>query len=237
MAALPRAALCSLILPAQLTEAEFDSLIDGLAEASARYACPIVGGNLSAGDQLSITTSVVGRVDGCGLTRSGAQLDDQVCVTGSLGGAALGLQLLQRSAAARAPGFERRWQNPQARIVEAQALRGIATAAVDVSDGALQDLGHLCDASGLGAELFAAALPLEPGFAELARELGLDPLALALHGGEDYELLYTVPRDAPSIGPGTCIGRMTAALGPPRVLGADGRPLVVAGGGFTHFPA
>jgi thiamine-monophosphate kinase len=236
MAALPRAALCSLIMPAQLTEAEFDAVIEGLADASARYACPIVGGNLSAGRELSITTSVVGLVEGCGLQRSGARLGDRVCVTGSLGGAALGLQLLQRSAAGRAPGWAERWQNPQARIAEAQALRGIATAAIDVSDGALQDLGHLCEASGLGAELFAEALPLEPGFRELARELGLDPLALALHGGEDYELLYTVPRDAPSIGPGTCIGRMTPAAGAPSVLGADGRPLPLAGGGFKHFP-
>jgi thiamine-monophosphate kinase len=235
MAALPYSALCSLILPPQLTEAEFDSLIDGLAEASAHYACPIVGGNLASGRELSITTSVVGRVRGRGLLRSGAQPGDRVCVTGSLGGAALGLRLLQRGATARAPAFALRWQNPQARIAEGQQLRAIASAAIDVSDGALQDLGHLCEASSLGAVLFAESLPFEAGFSEVARELGCDPVALALCGGEDYELLYTVPRDAPSIGPGTCIGHMTATPGRPSVLGSDGRALPLSGRGYRHF--
>jgi thiamine-monophosphate kinase len=235
MAALPCAALSSLILPAQLTEAEFDGLIDGLASAAERYACPIVGGNLASGRELSITTTVVGRVHGDGLLRSGAQPGDRVCVTGSLGGAALGLRLLQRGAAERGPAFALRWQEPQARIAEGQQLRALASAAIDVSDGALQDLGHLCEASGLGAELFAEALPYQPGFVELARELGEDPVSLALCGGEDYELLYTVARDAPSIGPGTCIGRMTSTPGRPSVLAADGRALGLSISGYRHF--
>jgi thiamine-monophosphate kinase len=237
MAALPCAALSSLILPAQLTEADFDSLIDGLAGASVRYACPIVGGNLASGRELSITTTVVGRVPGDGLLRSGAQPGDRVCVTGSLGGAALGLRLLQRGAAARAPAFALRWLDPQARIAEGQQLRALASAAIDVSDGALQDLGHICEASGLGAQLFADALPYEPGFVELCRELGEDPVSLALCGGEDYELLYTVPHDAPSIGPGTCIGRMTSAPGQPSVLAADGSALTLSTSGYRHFSA
>jgi thiamine-monophosphate kinase len=114
-------------------------------------------------------------------------------------------------------------------------LRGVASAAIDVSDGALQDLGHLCEASGLGAEIQAEQLPLESGFGELARELGHDPLRLALLGGEDYELIYTVPDDSADVGPGRCIGRMTPNPGKVLVFDGRGRPLPLQAHGYRHF--
>jgi thiamine-monophosphate kinase len=233
MAAKPRNALISLVLPAQLTEEDFDGLIEGLASAATNYACPIVGGNLAAGGELSIHTTVLGSVRGTGLLRSGARAGDRICVTGTLGSAGLGLWLLQHAAAERGPSFVTRWQQPRARIPEAQQLLSLASAAIDVSDGALQDLGHLCEASRLGAEIEANRLPFDPGFSELAQQLGQDPLALALLAGEDYELLYTVPEGS-EIGPGTCIGHMTAdpAL---RVLDSLRRPLSFAGRGYRHF--
>jgi thiamine-monophosphate kinase len=234
MGAVARVALTSLVLPAPLSEADFDALIDGLATAAASYACPIVGGNLSAGAELSITTTVLGRVHGTGLVRSGARAGDRVCVTGTLGGAALGLTLLQRAAAERGPAFAARWQNPRARLLEGQRLLGLASAAIDVSDGALQDLGHICEASRLGAEIEAHCLPFEPGFTALAQELGQDALALALFGGEDYELLYTVPPEG-NLGPGTCIGRMTENAGQVLVVDQQGLPLPLSGHGYRHF--
>jgi thiamine-monophosphate kinase len=233
MAATPRHALVSLVLPQRLTEPDFDALIDGLAGAATRYACPIVGGNLSAGSELGIHTSVFGGVSGTGLMRSGARAGDRICVTGTLGSAGLGLWLLQHAAAERGPAFVTRWQQPCARVSEAQQLLGLASSAIDVSDGALQDLGHLCEASGLGAELEAGRLPFEPGFSALADELGLDALALALLAGEDYELLYTVPEGL-EIGPGTCVGHMITDASV-RVLDSQRRPLSFSGRGYRHF--
>ncbi|HEX4352378.1 MAG TPA: thiamine-phosphate kinase [Polyangiales bacterium] len=233
MAARPSSALSSLILP-PLTEAEFDELCAGLADASARYRCPIVGGNLASGRELSITTTVIGRLSGRGLSRAGAKPGDRICVTGPLGSAALGLLLLQRMAAERGPLFVERFRSPHARIAEAEQIRDFASAAIDVSDGTLQDLGHVCAASGCGAELSAAALPFEPGFTDLARALGVDPLTLALFGGEDYELIYTVPEDARSIGPGRCIGRITSQRDI-LVLDEHGHAIELSGRGYRHF--
>lgn len=234
MGAAARCALTALTLPAQLSESDFDALVDGLARAAGEYSCPIVGGNLAAGPALSITTTVVGSVSGTGLSRAGARAGHRIYVTGALGSAALGLALLQRMAADRGPAFVARWLEPRARLAEGQQLLGIASAAIDVSDGALQDLEHLCRASGVGAEIDAAALPLAEGFVELARSIALDPLALALSGGEDYELLYTVPEHAPP-GPGTCIGRVTPNPGRLVVLDPQQQPIAIATRGYRHF--
>jgi thiamine-monophosphate kinase len=120
------------------------------------------------------------------LRRDGARRGDAVLVSGTLGEAALGLE---RHPAAR---FARRQRRPEPRLALGQALRGIASAAIDVSDGLVQDLGHLCQASHLGASVRIAELPLSPAYlkATAGRD---DPWALALSGGEDYELAVTVP--------------------------------------------
>jgi len=235
MGATPRAALSSLIVPRELEAGAFDELNAGLADAAARYACPIVGGNLAAGRELSLTTTVIGAVDGPALTRSAARPGDAIYVTGSLGGAALGLHLLQLSAAETAPAFVERWQKPCARIAEGQRLRAVAHAAIDVSDGALQDLGHICEASGFAAELEVERLPLPDGLRELARELGQDPLALALLGGEDYELIYTLPSTLVDPAAGTRIGRMLDVPGTPVLIDAAGKTLALPGRGYRHF--
>lgn len=240
MGAQPKAALSALILPATFADDAFDSLQRGLAEASAGYGCPIVGGNLARGDALSITTTAIGEVAGVGLTRSGAEPEQAIYVTGVLGAAALGLALLERPAGSRHPAAAaciERWRSPRARIAEGRLLSAHATAAIDVSDGALQDLGHLCRASGVGAELWAEALPALPGFAALAHDMGLDPLRLALAGGEDYELVYTLPSGAPDSARalGTQIGRITAEPGMLRILDAHGGQLPTSASGYRHF--
>jgi thiamine-monophosphate kinase len=235
MGARPEAALSALIVPAEIPLADFDALIQGIAEAAADYGCPVVGGNLSSGGELSLTTTVIGAQEGAGMLRSGARPGDGIYVTGTLGDAALGLALLQRGAEARGPEFVARWRAPRARIAEGLQLAGHASAAIDVSDGALQDLGHVCAASALGAEIYADRVPLRPGFAQLAAALGQDPLSLALFGGEDYELIYTLPESAQNHAIGTCMGRMLASSNSVRVLDEKGGILPLEGHGYRHF--
>ena len=223
-------------MPASLSAADFSALHAGIARAATEHACPVVGGNLSSGCELSVTTTVIGHLRGHGMYRSAARAGDAIYVTGPLGSAALGLRLLQRDQPELGPPFVEAWRAPQARIREGLLLVDYAHAAIDVSDGACQDLGHICAASQLSAELDAALIPLAPGFAALAEELGADPLSLALLGGEDYELIYTLPENA-APGPGTRIGRMLPADGHAqvRVLDAQARPMTLEGKAFRHF--
>lgn len=234
MGAKPLAALCSLVAPPLAAE-DFRALHAGVAAAARDYACPVIGGNLASGAQLSLSTTVIGTLQGPGLYRSGARAGDHIYVSGPLGSAALGLALLQLSAADRGPSFVEAWRAPRARIPQGLALSGVATSAIDISDGALADLGHICASSQLGAVIEAQLLPLAPGMAELARSLGKDPLELALTGGEDYELIYTLPPTAADPCGGTRIGTMQTNPGPVQVIDAQGAPLTLRSTGFQHF--
>lgn len=234
MGAQPRAALLALIATPALDDAAFLALIHGYAAAAEHYGCPVIGGNLSAGGELSITTTVLGDVRGAGLTRAGARAGDEIYVTGTLGAAALGFLLLDAGTPELGPGFVERWRHPRARIAEGALLAGVATAAIDISDGALQDLGHLCAASEVGAELVASEIPVAPEFDDVARRLGRDPLELALTAGEDYELLYTVPAGS-APGPGKRIGTVVAREAGITVRDGSGRPLALEARGYRHF--
>lgn len=234
MGAQPRAAVMALITPPDLADAAFVQLIEGYAAAATAYDCPVIGGNLSRGTELSMTTTVMGEVTGSGLTRAGANVGDDIYVTGDLGSAALGLLMLQAQTPDRAPEFVERWRRPVARIREAASFARIASAAIDVSDGALQDLGHLCEASGVGAELDAGAIPMAAGFAELARAIGRDPLELALTGGEDYELVFTMPPGRGQVA-ATKIGRVVPQTEGIQVRDAAGQALPFKARGFRHF--
>jgi len=235
MGARPLAALCSLVAP-PLSEDDFLALHAGIARAARDYACPVIGGNLASGAQLSLSTTVIGTVQGQGLYRNGARAGDEIYVTGPLGSAALGLKLLQLLAAtAEGAPFVDAWRAPRARIEQGLALCGRATSAVDVSDGALADLGHICEASQLGAIIEAERIPLAPGMTELARKLGADPLQLALSGGEDYELIYTLPPGAADPANGTRIGHMLNAHGTVQVIDARGQTIELSTRGYQHF--
>ena len=235
MGARPLAALCSLVAPA-LTDEAFLALHHGIAQAARDYNCPVIGGNLASGAQLSLSTTVIGTLPGPGLHRSGARAGDEIYVSGPLGSAALGLRLLQQKAtSSRATPFVEAWRSPRARVAEGLRLSGVATAAVDVSDGALADLGHICEASKLAALLEAESIPLAPDMAELAHELGRDPLQLALTGGEDYELIYTLPPGATDPAGGTRIGHMLDKPGGVQVVDPHGNLLALANSGYQHF--
>jgi thiamine-monophosphate kinase len=230
------AALSALALPVSLSDEELTRLVRGLARAADECGCPIVGGNLSRASELSLTTSVLGECPARVLSRSAARVGDGVFVTGTLGGAALGLRLLQRGLPSERT-FEpiiQRFLAPRARLDIALAVAELAHAAIDISDGLVQDLTHLCRSSRVGACIDAGALPVLSELAEAARSLWLDPVALALEGGEDYELLFTAPGEQVPSSLARCIGRVVEEREGVVVLDAQGRPLAT-GKGFDHF--
>jgi thiamine-monophosphate kinase len=232
MGATPSAALLSIICPRELTDDELYAIVDGAGDAQARYACTIVGGNLARGDQLSITTTVVGAAPAQPMTRSGAQPGDGLYVTGTLGSAALGLELLKRGQSARGEQHVARWRIPTARIAEGASAASCAHAAIDISDGLLQDLEHVCRASSVGCIVDLTALP-RPDDAALAQQLGLDLERLALRGGEDYELLIAASERPIEAG----VTRIGTFCDPPgiRLRDADGALRDAAAEGFDHF--
>ena len=203
MGARPLWVLCSLGVPPGLPPEFARRLASGMAELAAPLGVRIVGGNLarvSAGLVVDITA--LGAV-GQALRRDGARPGDLVCVTGNLGRAAAGLALAQagRGADAVTGPLLAALRRPQPRVRAGVALGGAAGqlhAACDISDGLAADLGRVCDASGVGAELWRPALPVDLATRTAADRLGQDPLAWAVHGGEDYELLLAVPPAAAS---------------------------------------
>lgn len=194
MGAEPSAALISLALPPGRRELAI-GLAHGIAEAARAVGCPVIGGNVSRATEVSIHTTVIGThpAEAPIMTRAGAQVGDGLFVTGTLGAAALGLVAIQQHRADEellAP-FVQRWREARAQVALGLTLRGVASACLDVSDGLLRDARRLAEASEVTLEIDADALPLEPQHDSAAQRLGLDPLALALSGGEDYELLFT----------------------------------------------
>jgi thiamine-monophosphate kinase len=195
MGARPLWALVALACPRTTRPQRLAGMGAGLATCARRHGIAVVGGNVTAASELSLTVTVVGAVQpGRALERAGARVGDVVLVSGTLGDAALGLE-------PRAPAACRARQDlPTPRLELGRALAGIASAGLDVSDGLVQDLGHVCQASGVGASVRLAELPLSPAFLRATRARK-DRFDLALAGGEDYELCVTVP-----------VARLTEAL-------------------------
>jgi thiamine-monophosphate kinase len=258
MGGTPRYLLVSLACPRTATARQVEALYDGLMQASKPYRVQLVGGDTSAssgGWFLSIT--LLGTVKrGRALLRSGARVGDLVYVTGTIGDSRAGLSLLQaRGSAARRvkrlPASHRRFLigrhlRPTARVWIGQLLatRRLATAVIDLSDGLSGDLRHLCKQSRVGAEIDLASIPVSPACRAFARPSSVAPAVLALAGGEDYELLFTVApgrqaaveRSAKRAGVRlTRIGRITARRQGLLVRDTSGRvrPLPVTS--YEHF--
>lgn len=171
-----------------LGDVDVDLLFDGLLAAADAYGCEVVGGDLTAGPALVVSVAVTGTVDGPPVLRSGARPGDTLLVTGPLGAAAAGLQLLRAGRLGEAPDLELAHRRPRPRIGEGEAARRAgATAMIDVSDGLASDLFHLAGASGVG--VVVEHVPVAVGVARY----GDDAESAALGGGEDYELLFTTP--------------------------------------------
>lgn len=195
MGARPLAFTLALTLP-QPDELWLLDFSDGLRESAARYRVALIGGDTTRGP-LTITVQVHGSLRTGGLRRSGAQVGDGVFVSGTLGDAAAALAVLQGRLSAQpeqAHFLHERFYRPTARVVLGEALLGVATAAIDISDGLLADLGHVLRASAVGAECVLSRLPMsEALLAVTTREQAQQ---WAQSGGDDYELCFTAPLSA-----------------------------------------
>jgi len=241
MGAQPAWAVLALSLP-QADTGWIEEFARGFFMLAERYNVALVGGNLARGP-LNITVTVHGFApSGQALTRRGAQAGDQLFVSGCLGDAAAGLQLLQaHQQATETDSCVQRFCFPEPRIHAGLALRGIASAAIDISDGLAADLGHLLKASGAGAQLLVERLPLSPSLLRhYSREQALN---LALSGGDDYELCFSVPPERMPLLEShlhaldcvvTCIGEITAAK-ILRCLRYDRSEWPLPVSGYKHF--
>jgi len=195
MGGTPVGALLSLALPAECTGAWLDAFVDGLAECARAYGVALLGGDTNRAEQVVIDVSLLGVMAGRPMPRSGARPGDWLLVTGALGGSRAGLHALmagEASAIDLTPHFR-----PIPRLqVGARARELGATAMMDISDGLAADLPKLLRASGVGAVVYAAQVPVHPAAAHWAQAHGLDPVAFAIAGGEDYELLIAAPPSA-----------------------------------------
>lgn len=206
MAGSPRYGLVSLALPGDVGTGWVMELYGGMREACEEYAMSLVGGDLSRGSGVVIALSVVGEVaEGRAVRRSGAGPGDRVVVTGTLGGAAGGLLLAKAPPSEVAEALTSDWGRellaahfrPVARVGEGQTLaQAGATAMMDLSDGLAKDLARLCAEGRVGARIDLSAVPVAAGLEPLAKFVPVDALELALSGGEDYELLATIPEGA-----------------------------------------
>ena len=243
MGAEPAVALLALTLPAE-DGAFVDEFATGFSALADTHRVALVGGDTTRGP-LAASVTVVGYVPkGKALTRAGAEAGDDLWVTGTLGDAAGALALWKSGIPMlRTGSLRERLDRPAPRLGAGLALRGLATACIDVSDGFLADLGHILAMSGVGADVEADALPVSPALLDAFPDTPARR-ALQLSGGDDYELCFTAPakkREAVQAAldavatPATRVGRITegASL---RLFDADGLPLALPPRrGYVHF--
>ena len=250
MGGVPLGAVVALSLPETLAVVFVEALYDGMNDLAEAYGCPIIGGNISkSAERLSVTITVLGSAPRDGAAyRAAAHAGDGIWVTGDLGGAKAGLEaLIHPQAVAGLPidTVLSRYRRPRPRLQEAQFLRQHgARSLIDLSDGLSSDLGHICEASGVSAQLHAERIPISEETRRVAGALGTDPLAFALHGGEDFELCLTAPPGAAASleqglrdqfdCPLTCIGAIEAGAGV-TLRHPDGSEESLAAGGYDHF--
>ncbi len=245
MGAEPRFFLLSLALPSQRTRAWLDGFLVGMARATRRFGLILAGGDTAQNPTVAISVTVLGEISpGRAVTRAGARPGDLLYVTGHLGRAQLGLELVLRGMD-RQPQWKpllRPHLYPKLRLDFGQwlARQRLASAMIDTSDGLSTDLEHLCESSRVGARVWADRIPavrVPPAL----RERGFDPAEFALHGGEDYELLFTVPRRMSQRVPGTYRGTPTKPIGEivrgkgMFLVESDGRKTPLVARGWDHF--
>jgi thiamine-monophosphate kinase len=198
MGAVPRCFLLSLALPRELAGTWLDDFLGGLKRAARRSGCSLAGGDTTERREVLINVTVVGEVrHGRELRRSGARPGDIIYVSGRLGEAELGLRLLRerkRGSSVREARLQKHlYPEPRLKLGRWLSEKRVASAMMDLSDGLSSDLRRLCEASRVGALVDSQLLP-GIRVTKPQRKKGVDPLLLALHGGDDYELLFTVPK-------------------------------------------
>ena len=232
----------AMMLPKDTKPLWIERFAEGLAEDQTQFSIHLAGGDTTATlGMKSFSITAIGTVPtGQMLRRNGAKAGDIIVVSGTLSDSALGLRCLQGNAnpyvvEADQLFVKERYLLPQPRLELGLQLYGIASAAMDISDGLVQDLSHLCHASGVGAAIEMEKIPLSPA-AKHWFMLEPELLSLALNGGDDYELLFTVPPERIGRLPEGCttIGVITRELGV-NVFGKDSKQLILTKHGFQHF--
>jgi thiamine-monophosphate kinase len=249
MGGTPRWFVVSLSIPPGISYAFIKKLYAGIYAQAKKFGVSLVGGDTTAApDKLVITIALLGMArSGAVVYRHGARSGDAIYVTGFLGDSALGLALLkEHKAASSGNPLLKQHLDPEPRVAEGKeiARRKAASSMIDVSDGLLADLRHILEESGVGARLWLGRLPLSSRYRKSAQPGSADYYAAALCGGEDYELLFTVPpekektitalRKMFSI-PLTRIGEVTEKKGELKILDESGREVSYKREGFTHF--
>jgi len=251
MGAEPKAAVVSLGAPKTFPYKNLMSFCDGLVGWGRQFGCNVVGGDTVGSEKLVVNVAMLGEVEkGKALRRDAARVGDILFVTGTLGDSGAGLHSLRhpgKKAKEARPLLHQRHLLPVPRCTVGRSLvrTGLSKCAIDVSDGLSSEVNHLCEESGVGAEIHAEAVPVSPALSYYCQELRLDTLKFALDGGEDYELLFTAPlrrlkevlRRVPG-GTGvaiTPIGRIVPRSRGVRLVDPQGRRRPLVPGGFDHF--
>ena len=241
MGAVPLGYLLTISVPRDTPESWFSSFSAGLAQDQAEFAISLLGGDsTSTPGPVTLSLTALGTVaTGQAIRRSGARPGDGLWVTGAIGDGALGLLAAQGTLPDPTGWLAGRYRLPQPRLNFARY--DIVSAALDISDGLVQDVGHICRASGCAAEIMSIQVPRS----DAALAAGEAFLPLCLTGGDDYELALAVPPAAEAALPahaaslGVAVTRIGHFLaGPPgvRVIGPDGADLALTRGGWSHFP-
>jgi thiamine-monophosphate kinase len=234
MGARPTAIVVGLVTPGNLPLEWVDGLADGLRDECALVGAAVAGGDIVAGDVVTIAVTALGDLEGRSpVTRSGTRPGEHVVLAGMLGRAAAGLALLEAGRGDHPLAAAHRRPDPPYLSALALASRHRATAMIDISDGLLADLTHVAVASGVRIEIAAARLPIAPELAAAAELLDVDPVDWALTGGDDHGFAATVPSDS---------NPDAARIGEVVALGPEEEPGVVvtdrsqpAAGGHEHF--
>lgn len=210
MNAIPTQIVCAMAMSNRFSLEAVEELVSGMLLACERYGVDLVGGDTSSSPHgLTISITAIGKAEDDQLVyRNGAKINDLICVTGDVGAAYMGLQLLNRekkiflenpAAQPDLQGYDyllERQLKPEARLDIIQRFNTWyvkPNSMIDISDGLASEVMHLCSQSNTGCQLYEEKLPIDHLTSELGRELGLDPTVAALNGGEDYELLFTLP--------------------------------------------
>lgn len=255
MNATPKQITVNIALSGKFSVEAVDELYAGIHLACEKYGVDLVGGDTTSSlTGLTISVTAIGEIEkGKAVLRSGAKATDLLCVTGDLGGAYMGLQLLERENEVfkvnphmkpQMEGYDyilERQLKPEARIdiVAAFKKMGITpTSMIDISDGLSSEILHLCQNSGVGCNLHEEKIPMDEQTKQMAEELNINPIVAALNGGEDYELLFTVSLDDyekikndPDI---TIIGHMTDAAEGANLVTNAGSAIPLEAQGWNH---
>ncbi|HEX7606530.1 MAG TPA: thiamine-phosphate kinase [Usitatibacter sp.] len=243
MGAMPYWAMLALTLPS-VDHPWLAAFAKGFFDLAAEYNVSLIGGDTTRGP-LTITVTILGQVPtGAALRRNGAKVGNDVWVSGNVGDAALAVAHRHGKVVLAERDYREavmRLYEPTPRVALGQALRGMATSAIDISDGLIADLGHICRLSGVGATVELGSIPVsEIGARHFNDDAGLTAI---IAGGDDYELCFTAPANSrESIAdltdvlgvPLTRIGQIKRGKGV-SLLGADGKPMKIDGRGYDHF--